>query len=274
MTLPSMPPPPCCCWPPPRAGLLSRRVEVSALEADPARAREAVEHEVAGAAAEEAGLEPVDLLRHLDRVVAEQPAPGLDVDRLPRLERLLEHVAIAMDPDDALLIAGEELIDPEAAAVEHVGEALDAAVVVLDATGGGEELVLAHDDALPRLQMQRDDVTGRVAAERDLPGRLRLEHQQRHPSEHAALESLAERMQTDLHLRVLPQQHVVLEVDRHLPVERHVQHRDELAFEPVVHAWCGALLDLGRKYLGGGRHVALSIRERGPAAASRCPRLR
>ena len=96
-----------------------------------------------------------------------------------------------MDPDHALLVAREELVDPEAATVEHVGEALDAAVVVLDATGGGEELVLAHDDALPRLQMQRDDVTGRVAAEGDLARRLRLEQEQRHPAEHAALEALA-----------------------------------------------------------------------------------
>ena len=34
--------------------------------------------------------------------------------------------------------------------------------------------------------------------------------------------------------RVLPQQHVVLEVDRHLPVERHVQHGHELALEAIV----------------------------------------
>ena len=74
--------------------------------------------------------------------------PGLDVDRLARLELLLEHVAVAVDPDDALVVAGEELIDPEAAAVEHVREPLDPAVVVLDVAGRGEELVLAHDDAL------------------------------------------------------------------------------------------------------------------------------
>ena len=64
---------------------------------------------------------------------------------------LLEHVAVAVDPDDALVVAGEELVDEEAAAVEHVGEALDPAVVVLDVAGGGEELVLADDDALARL---------------------------------------------------------------------------------------------------------------------------
>ena len=144
------------------------------------------------------------------------------------------------------------------------------AVVVLDAAGGGQELVLAHDDSLPRLKVERDDVTGRVAAEGDLARRLRLEHQQRHAAEHAALETLAQRMQADLQLRVFPQQHVVLEVHRHLPVEGHVQDRDELAFEAVVHAGRVPLLDLGRKDLGGGRHGALSVRDvvRQPRAAA------
>ena len=125
---------------------------VRALQPDPARPGEAVEDEVAGAAAEQAGLEAVDLLGHLDRVVAEQPAARLDVDRLAGLERLLEHVAVTVDPDDALVVAGEELIDEEAAAVEHVGEALDPAVVVLDVAGRGEELVLADDHPLAGLR--------------------------------------------------------------------------------------------------------------------------
>ena len=58
-------------------------------------------------------------------------------------------------------------------------------------------------------------------------------------------------MQADLQARVLPQQHVVLEVHGHLAVERHVQHRDELALEPVAHAGRGALLDLRGKDLVG-----------------------
>ncbi len=130
--------------------------------------------------------------------------------------------------------------------------------------------MLAHDDAVARLEMERDDVTGRVAAERDLPGRLGLEHQQRHPAEHAALESLAERMQADLELRVLPQQHVVLEVDRHPAVERHVEHRDQLALEPVCHSGRGSLRDLGREDLGCGRHWCSPIGDviRQPQAAA------
>src|ERR1700733_8324063 len=209
--------------------LLHGRMEVRALKPDSPRSGEAVEHEIAGAA-HDARLEPVDLLSHLHRVVAEDPAPRLDVDRLPRLKILLEHVAVAVDPNHALVVASQEVVDPEAAAVHHVREALLAAVVVLDAARGGQELVLADHDALPGLEVERDNVTRRIAAERDLAGRLDLQHQERHPAEYAALEALAQGMQADLELRVFPQQYVVLEVDRHLAVERHVQDRDELAF--------------------------------------------
>src|SRR5206468_9257996 len=68
-----------------------------------------------------------------------------------------------------------EVIDEEAAAIHHVGKALDAAVVVLDSPGGGQELVLAHDDALAGLKMDRCHVTWRVTAESDLAGGLRLD---------------------------------------------------------------------------------------------------
>ena len=54
------------------------------------------------------------------------------------------------------------------------------------------------------------------------------------PAEDPALESLLERMQADLHVRVLPQQDVVLEVDRDLTVQRHVQHRNQLTLEAVA----------------------------------------
>ena len=86
----------------------------------------------------------------------------------------------------------------------------------------------------PACRWMRGDVARRVAAERDLARRLRLEQQQRHATERAPLQPLLQRVQADLHLRVLPQQHVMLEVHRHLAVERHVQDRNELALEPVV----------------------------------------
>jgi hypothetical protein len=54
-------------------------------------------------------------------------------------------------------------------------------------------------------------------------------------------------MQPDLHVGVLPEQDVVLEVDRDLAVERHVQHRHELPFEAIGQAGRCALRDLGGK---------------------------
>ena len=76
----------------------------------------------------------------------------------PALECLLEDVAVAVDPDDALAARAHELIDEEAAAEHHVREALHAAVVVLDVLRGGQELVLAHLNPLPGLQVQGDHV--------------------------------------------------------------------------------------------------------------------
>ena len=131
--------------------------------------------------------------------------------------------------------------------------------------------MLADDDALAPLEVQRHDVPRRVTAERDLARRLRLEQQQRHAAEHAALEALLERMQADLQVGVLPQQHVVLEVHRHLAVERHVQDGHELALEPVVDAGRGALRDLRRKDLGGRRHGPLSLIAVAAAAVPRRP---
>jgi hypothetical protein len=87
-----------------------------------------------------------------------------------RIEVLLENVAVSVNPHNPLLIGGEELIYEETAAIHHVGEALDPAVVVLNPTCRGEELVLAHDDAIPRLEMERGDVARSVTAERELAG--------------------------------------------------------------------------------------------------------
>src|SRR6185437_170053 len=134
--------------------LRHRRVEVGALQPDATGSGEAVEDEVP-APAEEARLEAVDLLGHRDRMVAVDPAAGFDVDRLAGFEVLLEHVAVTVDPDHALMVGGVKLVDEEAAAVEHVGKALDPAVVVLHVAGGGQELVLAYDDPVAGREVQR-----------------------------------------------------------------------------------------------------------------------
>src|ERR1700749_4227941 len=87
---------------------LRGRVVVRALQADAARASEAVEDELAGSGGEQAGLEVHDLLLHLDRVFLVNPSPGLDIDRLPRVEVLLKQVAVSVDPHDALVVPGGE----------------------------------------------------------------------------------------------------------------------------------------------------------------------
>ena len=195
-------------------------------------------------------------------MVAVHPAAGFDVDRLAGLEHLLEHVAVAVDPDHALLVGGKELVDEEAAAVDHVGEALDPAVVVLDVAGGGQELVLADDDPVTGGQVQGGDVPGRVTAEGDLAGRLGLDQQQRHAAEDPALETLLERVQPDLHGRVLPQEHVVLEIHRDVAVQGHVQHGDQLALQAVVQSRRGTLRDRGGEDRRCGRHgVTLCLSE-------------
>jgi hypothetical protein len=147
---------------------------------------------------------------------------------------------------------------------------LDPAVVVLHVAGGGQELMLTDHDPVARLQMQGGDVTRGVTAERDLTRRLRLDQQQRQAAEHAALEALLERMQADLHVRVLPQENVVLEVDRDLPIERHVQHRNELALQPVAQTRRPPLRDLSRQDGWGCRH-RLSLVVDGGGTACRPP---
>jgi hypothetical protein len=62
-------------------------------------------------------------------------------------------------------------------------------------------------------------------------------------------------MQADLKRGILPEQHVMLEVHRHLAIERHVQYRDQLALEPITHSGRGSLRDLSRKDLGRRRHL-------------------
>src|SRR6202012_4272832 len=105
--------------------------------------------------------------------------------------------------------------------------------------------------------------------ERDLAGGLGLEQQQRHTAEDATLEALLEGMQADLHRRVLPQERVVLEVDRDLARERHVQRRHELALEAVVEPGGLSLRDLRRQDRWCGRHL-LSFR-RAPRSVGPAP---
>ncbi len=114
--------------------------------------------------------------------------------------------------------------------------------------------MLAHLDPLPGLKVQGHHVPRSVTAEGDLAAGLDLQQQQRHAGERTPDQALAQRMQADLEVRVLPEQHVVLEVHRHAAVQGHVQDGHELTLEPVADSGGGPLRDLGGQDLGCRRH--------------------
>src|ERR1700690_77909 len=149
--------------------LLGREVEIHGLDAQPAGAGEAVGDEAH--AAEEAGAEALHIGRHLDRGVLVEPAAGLDVDGFAGGQVLLEHVAIAVQPEDPLAATGGEPVDEEPGAPEQHGpDALHPLEAVVDTLGGGEELVLSDVDLMARAEMEGEDVARPVARQGNLPG--------------------------------------------------------------------------------------------------------
>src|SRR5205807_9972063 len=120
-------------------------------DADPARTGEAVPYQVA-AAPEHARPESEYLDVHAHVHVPVDPAAGLHVDLLVGGQRLLEDVAVAVQPDDALLLLGVEAIDEEPGrGEEHIADALDPVEGVLQVAGRGQELVLPDQDTGTRL---------------------------------------------------------------------------------------------------------------------------
>ena len=65
----------------------------------------------------------------------------------------------------------------------------------------------------------------------DLAEADRLRHEDRHAGDDP-LERPLQRHHLDIHLRLLPQHHVVLKVDRDLAVHRQVERRDDLPLDP------------------------------------------
>jgi hypothetical protein len=129
-------------------------VDVRRLDGNPPGPAEPIEDELAGTA-QEAGLEAIDNLLHPDRPVAIDPAARLDIDRLARLEHLLEDVAVAVHPDDPFVALGLESVDEEAGPAEqHVRDALDPVERVVDVGRRGKELVLPDEDVLAGRQVE------------------------------------------------------------------------------------------------------------------------
>ena len=77
-------------------------------------------------------------------------------------QRLLEDIAVAVQPDDAVAAIAAKTVDEEAAlAKQHRRQAAHALECVVDVAGGGEKLVFAHLDLLAAPEMDRYDVAGR-----------------------------------------------------------------------------------------------------------------
>src|SRR5439155_20368685 len=104
-----------------------------------------------------------------------------DVELLALLEHLVEDVAVAVEPDDPLELLRLEAVDEEAgSAKEHVRHALHPVERVVDVASSREELVLANEDRLSRLEMDRQDMANVVPRKRDLTRALALRHEDGH----------------------------------------------------------------------------------------------
>ena len=155
-----------------------------------------------------------------------------------------------MEPErPAALSAGERVDEDARAAEKHVPDATQATEAVVDVGRRGQELVLADLDRLARRQLQVEDVPDAVAAESYLPGAPGLGHEDRHPG-NGALESALHGVHPDLERRRLPEQDVVLEVDRHGAVELHRQRRNQLAVSAELDARTLPFVDHRRQQLG------------------------
>ncbi len=103
--------------------------------------------------------------------------------------------------------------------------------------------MFSHLDGGAGAQMQRKDVPGAVAGERNLARSARLGHEQLRAGDHPLERALSP--EPDVEPRVLPQNHVVLEEHRHAAVEPEVQHRNQLSVDAVEHAWGAPVGDGG-----------------------------
>src|SRR5205085_6203063 len=105
---------------------------------------------------------------------------------------------------------------------------------VIDIARRHQELMFAYLDQLPRLQAQRHDLSYGVAGERDVAWPLRFGDEDLQAGEEALGET-AYRFEAELHAWMLPEQNVVLEVDRELVAEHNIDHGHEFAINRDGH---------------------------------------
>src|SRR5712692_248174 len=122
----------------------------------------------------------------------------------------------------ALTTASSKLVNEQTCATEeNVRCALDEGKAIIDVACSNQELMLAYLNHLSRLQTQSDNLTDRIAREGDVPWSLRLSQENLHACEDAFSHAF-HRLEADLHAWVLPEENVMLEVDRKLISQHNV----------------------------------------------------
>src|SRR6185437_9333831 len=101
---------------------------------------------------------------HAHALVAVDPPARLGINLLARRQNLLEDVAVTMKPDDPLVLQRGKAVHEEAGrAEEHVGDALLARKTIIQRPRRRQELMLAHLNRLPWLQVDREDMARAIA---------------------------------------------------------------------------------------------------------------
>src|SRR5436305_8264982 len=124
------------------------------------------------------------------------------------------------------------MVEEEAGPAEQeVCGPADALEGVVDGLGRGEELMLPDMKLRAMRHVQRDDMAGPVTAERDHAVAGRLGDEDLH-ARHHAFESTLHRLHPNADGRVLPQEDMMLEIDRH-PADLDGKDRNQLAVDVV-----------------------------------------
>ena len=135
-------------------------------------------------ARKEACLETLILRLHSHGLLFVNPCARFNVYLLARSKSDFEHIAVTVQPNNAFLLRRKR-VDPESRATKHeVCKSLDPSERILDPGSSSQELVFAYVDDLTLAQMNRKNVTGAVAAERNSAGTMRFRHKDRHSGEH------------------------------------------------------------------------------------------
>jgi len=127
-----------------RSSLAPCHVDIHGLEGNLSRSREPVPANLAGAGENSRG----ELLKHglhLHGTVLVNPASRFDVDNFAGTEGDFKHVAVAMQPKNAILRRARKGVDEEArTAQQDVGSAFDPREGVIHVVRRGQPLMFPH----------------------------------------------------------------------------------------------------------------------------------